>query len=1015
MFKRTLLASLLSTSVYATEFNDKIIDMDLLAGQPGIYNKNFQFDNDNNANFKHIIVQAKNLPADVALTVRSITGEVLYTKYRISDGEHNLYLPQTGGFIISVTLPKGVELNKNAHLAIDKLVYTDNATSMTRQDRAFVGADNRTRLVCHEGSDIFTWGRSALALEGGGNLGSASSIGSGNLFLTNEHVIGEPRPITGTVALFNNRHSYCEGDAQLEDVIRLPVTEVIAAGHKADYSFFKINEFDLNNSEVKRLFGGLKLAEDNAVLDQTLTIPQGWHKSIVATTHDDGSDCKVVSENNTITFYNCDTEAGSSGSPVLDRKSGEVVAVHAAATNNKNVGVKVSVMREQNPWLNDYAENVSVLGTDAKVKLTNIALSPFKDSGILKADVGAMYFANTNITIEHHDSYSLVYPQYLNERTNEVSSAAELNLPIKIWLESNGVNYPINKAIDNGNTVTLKYNSYEAASLASRAWIPLDMYNAQGQLVEHTMIRMTTNWFDPMQPPFDPELVDAEIETFRINNFNTVSTFAKPASKERVGTVLFYPEQGPVNLTWSDRTIPDLPVVIENRSTMKKEVINLTAYRVSCGRQSTLNSAAPCSDGNPATFKFEFHPSKNNHLAKGNYSGILPMQIRNHGDNTVESNILMNIDLVVPEMAPYSTVKLYAENDQSGEMVQFSSDVADMSVFGFDNKLSSYDIPQGYSVRFFEGLNFTGTYYTRHSSVGNSTVFDNIVKSVKVLQSPGFMKGPQVVLSGDANYFPGQNINLTAQVSTTNNMSLSYQWKLPTGYHLVSGENTASVIIATPKKALSNQQIEVLVTDGKVHSTAIINISSTPSLAPVLQGIEDASIAFGDIFNPRDGVSANDDLDGDITANITIAGSVDSHIAGKYTLTYRVQDSEGNTSEQNRIITVEADNSCNSNDPDATKYPAWQSTSVYTGGDIVSFNNLIWKAKYWTQGNKPSRTTDQWQLLSNVQLAWSKDVAYNGNDVTMHDGRQWQAKWWTKDEKPGVANVWEDKGAASCN
>ncbi|WP_368856382.1 carbohydrate-binding protein, partial [Klebsiella variicola] len=40
-------------------------------------------------------------------------------------------------------------------------------------------------------------------------------------------------------------------------------------------------------------------------------------------------------------------------------------------------------------------------------------------------------------------------------------------------------------------------------------------------------------------------------------------------------------------------------------------------------------------------------------------------------------------------------------------------------------------------------------------------------------------------------------------------------------------------------------------------------------------------------------------------------------------------------------------------DANASQYPAWSASKIYNSGDTVSADNLVWKAKYWTQGNKP--------------------------------------------------------------
>ena len=53
-----------------------------------------------------------------------------------------------------------------------------------------------------------------------------------------------------------------------------------------------------------------------------------------------------------------------------------------------------------------------------------------------------------------------------------------------------------------------------------------------------------------------------------------------------------------------------------------------------------------------------------------------------------------------------------------------------------------------------------------------------------------------------------------------------------------------------------------------------------------------------------DGVMAVDNADGDLTNQIIISGSVNTDKEGVYYLTYTVTDSNGNTTVQDREITV---------------------------------------------------------------------------------------------------------------
>ena len=110
-----------------------------------------------------------------------------------------------------------------------------------------------------------------------------------------------------------------------------------------------------------------------------------------------------------------------------------------------------------------------------------------------------------------------------------------------------------------------------------------------------------------------------------------------------------------------------------------------------------------------------------------------------------------------------------------------------------------------------------------------------------------------------------------------------------------------------------------------------------------------------------------------------------------------------------------ASGSCdNPVDANASKYAAWSSSKVYNGGDIVSFDNLVWKAKYWTQGNQPGFGVDAWELVSKVKFGWKADVVYNGGDTTTYQGSEYRAKWWTRGDNPANSDVWVKVGAADC-
>jgi maltose-binding protein MalE len=74
--------------------------------------------------------------------------------------------------------------------------------------------------------------------------------------------------------------------------------------------------------------------------------------------------------------------------------------------------------------------------------------------------------------------------------------------------------------------------------------------------------------------------------------------------------------------------------------------------------------------------------------------------------------------------------------------------------------------------------------------------------------------------------------------------------------------------------------------------------------APVINGVTDAEITVGDAFDPLTGVTASDTEDGDLTSTIVTSGTVDTSTIGIYTVVYTVTDSDSESTQVTRTITV---------------------------------------------------------------------------------------------------------------
>ena len=198
--------------------------------------------------------------------------------------------------------------------------------------------------------------------------------------------------------------------------------------------------------------------------------------------------------------------------------------------------------------------------------------------------------------------------------------------------------------------------------------------------------------------------------------------------------------------------------------------------------------------------------------------------------------------------------------------------------------------------------------------------------------------------------------------------ALTYSWSVPADMN-ASGTDTANVRITAPEvSSEEHYTLSAMVSDGKTSVQSNVQVTVTPKAAAPA---DDVTPPADDVTPPADEVTPPSD--------------------------------EGSAS-----------SSCdNPVDANASKYAAWNASAVYNNGDIVSFDHLVWKAKYWTQGNQPGFASESWDLVSKVKFGWKADVVYNGGDTTTYEGSEYRAKWWTRGDNPAHSDVWVKEGAAS--
>lgn len=125
--------------------------------------------------------------------------------------------------------------------------------------------------------------------------------------------------------------------------------------------------------------------------------------------------------------------------------------------------------------------------------------------------------------------------------------------------------------------------------------------------------------------------------------------------------------------------------------------------------------------------------------------------------------------------------------------------------------------------------------------------------------------------------------------------------------------------------------------------------------------------------------------------------------ATEYTYKIQAVDVAGNKSEVSNELKVTTKASTLNPETEGS----FNISTIYVGGEIVSYNGLEYQAKWWTQGESPD-TSSVWELITkDVVLEWNSTKAYSGGDRVHYNGTTYEAKWWTQNNTPSTnSDVW---------
>jgi len=253
---------------------------------------------------------------------------------------------------------RGAEAS-NRGFKIDRIASGFVSLSMDPQE-AICGLDDKENAVCYQGSHPTEYDRSravARLLIQGSSLCTGWLASADNHFVTNEHCISSATAAANTDYEFMAEASNCgDGNCQLCH----PGNVISGATFIQDNPSLDYALVQITSGNPSATYGYLEIDNRDAIVGEEIYIPQhpsGYAKTLGIESSDSADSpsgiCHVNQFSNGCSSgtyqdvgYQCDTEGGSSGSPVLARSSHKVIALHHCA-NCPNRGVPIDLIFDE--------------------------------------------------------------------------------------------------------------------------------------------------------------------------------------------------------------------------------------------------------------------------------------------------------------------------------------------------------------------------------------------------------------------------------------------------------------------------------------------------------------------------------------------------------------------------------------------------------------------------------------------------------------------------------------------
>ena len=217
----------------------------------------------------------------------------------------------------------------------ERAVAATRSRDAKRHTESICGGDQKADAVCYKTTNPVLYRRSkavARLLIKGTELCTGFRVGAKNRMMTNYQCVGSAAEAADTEVWFNYQCAECGGWAVFRPT-KVWLSQVLASSSTLDYTLFSVTDFE----QVAK-FGYLEIDVRRPANGEELYLPQHptGAPAMIAVSSDlpRPGNCAVDSNSydgyaaDTDISYYCDTEGGSSGSPVLSRVTHKVVALH---------------------------------------------------------------------------------------------------------------------------------------------------------------------------------------------------------------------------------------------------------------------------------------------------------------------------------------------------------------------------------------------------------------------------------------------------------------------------------------------------------------------------------------------------------------------------------------------------------------------------------------------------------------------------------------------------------------